>query len=145
MHQIDYRHLLDHDSPDAIVLSILGDFKDTPERQAVSEIVSRLYSKLEGQPKRFREYFYMMEILSDNRNLKGFIKEAKQMITQVKLENLPSYELGMEEGMEKGREEGVEKGIAMLVMRLLKKHSPEAVAEMLELSLQQVLEIKAKN
>ena len=149
MHQIDYRHLLDHDSPDAIVLSILGDFKDTPERQAVSEIVSRLYSKLEGQPKRFREYFYMMEILSDNRNLKEFIKEAKQMITQVKLENLPSYELGMEEGMEKGmekgREEGVEKGIAMLVMRLLKKHSPEAVAEMLELSVQQVLEIKAKN
>ena len=67
------------------------------------------------------------------------------MITQVKLENLPSYELGMEEGMEKGREEGVEKGIAMLVMRLLKKHSPEAVAEMLELSVQQVLEIKAKN
>jgi predicted transposase YdaD len=144
MHNIDYRQLLAKDTPDAIVLSILGDFQDTPERQAVSEIVSRLYRKLGDQPKRFREYFYMMEILSDNRHLKEFIKEAEKMITQVKLENLPSYELGLEKGLEKGLEEGQAKGISLLVLRLLKKYPPETVAEMLELSFDQVLAIKNK-
>ncbi len=134
MHNIDYKQLLAKDSPDAIVLSILGDFKDTPERQAVNEIVSRLYRKLGDQPKRFREYFYMMEILSDNRHLKDFIKEAEQMITQVNVENLPSYELGLEKGLEQG--------MSLLVIRLLKKYSPEAVAEMVELSLETVLAIK---
>ncbi len=141
MHQIDYRQLLAQDTPDAIVLSILGDFKDTPERQAVNEIVSRLHQKLDSQPRRFREYFYMMEILSDNRHLKDFIKEAEQMITQVKLENLPSYELGMEKGMEEGRE----KGMSFLVLRLLKKYPAETVAEMLELPLDTILAIKADN
>ncbi len=76
MHQIDYRQLLAQDTPDAIVLSILGGGKDTPERQAVAEIVGRLHQKIGQETKQFREYFYMMEILSENRHLKDFIKEA---------------------------------------------------------------------
>jgi len=138
MHQVDYRQLLAQDTPDAIVLSFLGDFKDTPERQAVAEIVGRLHQKIGQETKQFREYFYMMEILSENRHLKDFIKEAEKMITQVKLQNLPSYALGMEQGEEKG----LEKGISLMVHRLLKKHSPEDVAKMLELPLDKVLAIK---
>ncbi len=64
------------------------------------------------------------------------------MITQVKLQNLPSYELGMEQGEERGLEKGLEKGISLMVKRMLKKHSPEEVAKMLELPLDKVLAIK---
>ena len=53
-------------------------------------------------PKRFREYLDMLEVLSENRDLKDFIKEAEAMLTRIDVEKLPSYELGMEKGMEKG-------------------------------------------
>lgn len=38
----------------------------------------------------------------------------------------------------------MEEGVSILVKRLLKKYTPETVAEMVELSLEKVLEIKSK-
>jgi hypothetical protein len=40
----------------------------------------------------------MLEVLSQNRDLRGYIKEAETMLTRVDIEKLPSYELGMEKG-----------------------------------------------
>ena len=62
----------------------------------------------------------MLEILSDNRDLKSFIKEAEIMLTHVEVERLPSYELGMEKGMVKGLEKGMEKGEARMLLRQLR-------------------------
>jgi predicted transposase YdaD len=78
--------------------------------------------------KSLRKYLDMLEILSDNRDLKTHIKEAEAMLTQVDVERLPSYELGMEKGMEKGMERGMERGMetgmqkgeARLLSRLLR-------------------------
>ncbi len=173
MHTIDYQKLLLQDSPDAIVLAILCDFNADSESSAVKRIVSQLHDKLHNHPKQFRDYMYMLEVLSDNRNLKTFIKEAETMITNVNIENLPSYELGMEKGIEagieqgikkgteagietgieKGLEQGIEKGIKkgmtkgihMIVKQLLVKNTPEAVAEMTNLSLGDIMDIKNTN
>jgi hypothetical protein len=72
MHSIDYRDLLKQDTPDAIVLAILGDFKHDSKREAVQKIILQLNQKLNTQPQRFREYFSMLEILSENRDLKDY-------------------------------------------------------------------------
>ena len=133
MHHIDYQQLLKQDSPDAIVLAILCDFNADSDQEAVTRIVRQLHGKLHQNPKRLREYMYMMEILSDNRDLKTAIKEAETVITDINIENLPSYELGME------------KGIQQMVKQLLTKNSPEQVAELTEMSLADILAIKNSN
>jgi len=139
MHDIDYQDLLGRDSPDAIVLAILGDFKGHTKRRAVNTIVQRLHQKLCSKPKLFREYLSMMEILSDNRDLKPFIKEAETMITQFDIEKLPSFELGMEKGVKKGLQEGMKQ----IVKQLLKRQTPEIVAEMTDLPLEIVVAINS--
>jgi hypothetical protein len=44
----------------------------------------------------------VVEILSENRDLKPYIREAERMLTQVDITRLPSYELGMEKGKAAG-------------------------------------------
>lgn len=152
MHDIDYQDLLGQDSPDAMVLAILGDFKQHSKRDAVNRIVRQLHQKLEFEPKRFREYLSMMEILSENRDLKPYIKEAETMITQFDIEKLPSFELGlekgikqgMEQGIEQGMEQGIEQGIQKIVKQLLKQQPPETVAKITDLPIELVMAIKNK-
>jgi hypothetical protein len=64
-----------------------------------------------------REYVRMIQILSDNRDLKNEIEEAEKMLTEVKLENMPFYSVGLEKGMEKG----MAKGEAAILVRLLER------------------------
>ncbi len=144
MHHIDYQDLLKQDTPDAIVLAILADFKPHSSRQAVHEIVAQLHKKLHSHPKRYREYLYMLEVLSENRDLKTDIKEAEAMITQVTIENLPSYELGMEKGLQKGMERGIEQGIETIVIQLLSRYSVEQVANLIQLPVDKIMDIKNK-
>ncbi len=62
-----------------------------------------------GEPLRqYLIYIDMLEILSENRELQEIIKKVEKMLTQVGIQKLPSYQLGMEQGLEKGLEEGLE-------------------------------------
>ncbi|MCP4407044.1 MAG: Rpn family recombination-promoting nuclease/putative transposase, partial [Gammaproteobacteria bacterium] len=111
MRQIDCDALLNQDTPDALVLAILCDFKNRPAKDVVHYILTRLKILLKDDESGFRRYIDMLEILSENRALQETIKEVEQMLTQVDIQKLPSYQLGMEQGLEKGREEGMEKGM----------------------------------
>ena len=51
-----------------------------------------------------RDCMLMLEILSENRDLSALIEEEESMLSAIKLEDLPSYEIGIEKGMEKGIE-----------------------------------------
>jgi len=152
MHTIDYQDLLNQDSPDAIVLAILCDFKQHTNREAVKHIVGQLHQKLKSEPKRFREYLSMLEILSENRDLKPYIKEAETMITQFDIEKLPSFELGLEKGIKQGIEQGIvqgieqgiEQGMQKIVKQLLKQQSPETVAKITDLPIEMIMAIKNK-
>jgi hypothetical protein len=62
------------------------------------------------------------------------------MITQVSIENLPSYELGMEKGLQKGMEQGIE----TVIKQLLTSQSPEQVANLIHVSLDKIMHIKNK-
>ena len=93
------------------MLALLCDFGDRDPQLVVNDIFLRLRALRGDSEKRLREYIDMIEVLSENRDLKPYIREAERMLTQVDVTRLPSYELGMEKGMEKGMERGIEKGI----------------------------------
>ncbi len=111
MHRVDCNLLLEKDTPDALVLAILCDFKGRPEQDVVNYIVKRLHELLRDDERGFRDYFEMLETLSDNRQLQGAIDEAKDMLTKIDIRKLPSYRWGIEKGLETGLEKGREKGV----------------------------------
>lgn len=99
MREIDCQHFLQHDSPDALVLAILCDFKERDSRLVVRHIVQRLQALLKDNESGLREYFGMLEILSGNRQLETIVNEEEKMLSAIQLSDLPSYKEGMEKGL----------------------------------------------
>ena len=112
MHTIDCESLIKMDTPDALVLAILCDFKNRSEKDVCFYILNRLSELTAQNSEMLKKYTQMLETLSENRNLKNTIKEVEAMLSAVRIEDLPSYELGHERGMERGVEKGIEKGKA---------------------------------
>ncbi len=98
MHTVDCQLLLAQDTPDALVLAILCDFKERPVQDVVNYIVKRLQQLLKDDESGFRNYFEMLETLSENRSLKSNIDEAKNMLSEIDIKKLPSYNWGLEQG-----------------------------------------------
>jgi predicted transposase YdaD len=111
MHSVDCSIFLTQDTPDALVLAILCDFKGKPVQDMVNYIVLRLRELMGEDESGFRNYFEMLETLAENRDLQPNIKEAEQMLTQVDVTKFASYGWGMRDGLERGRQEGIERGI----------------------------------
>jgi len=138
IHTVDCRILLEQDTPDALVLAILCDFKEHSPSEVVLYITRRLRELLQADEQAFRNYFAMLEILSDNRNLKTEFKEAKTMLTQVNIEQLPSFHWGLEEGMEKG----ITKERIRLATQLLDILEDNMIAEKTGLTIEKVEELR---
>ncbi|VFM98011.1 MAG: hypothetical protein BECKG1743D_GA0114223_105365 [Candidatus Kentron sp. G] len=119
MRHVDCRHLLEKDNPDALVLAIFCDFGDHDPQAVVNHIYTRLRALLRDDDKRFREYVDILHILSGGRDLKRQIEEAEKMLTQIDVERMPYYQLGMERGIERGMELGRDEGETALFIRLL--------------------------
>ncbi len=111
MHNIDCEELIKLDTPDALVLSILCDFKGKDELEVLLYLTKRLAELSGDDEHKLSKYMLMLETLSDNRNLKDKLKEAEQMLREIRYEKLPSYEIGMEKGYEDGQIAGMEQGM----------------------------------
>jgi hypothetical protein len=98
MRTVDCARFLDQKNPDALVLAILCDFKGRAPQLVVNQIFGELFELLGHNPKKLREYLRMIQVLSDNRNLKTEIEEAEKMLTEVRLENMPFYSTGVQKG-----------------------------------------------
>jgi hypothetical protein len=107
---IDCELLLNENSPDALVLAILCDFKDKNPDDIISFILDKLEQYTKDNLNEYRKYMLMLETLSENRNLNKKIKEI-EMLRTTTYQDLPSYEIGFEKGIIKGLEEGIERGI----------------------------------
>ncbi|MFZ4704120.1 MAG: hypothetical protein ACOYMG_29085, partial [Candidatus Methylumidiphilus sp.] len=138
LHTVDSHALLCHDSPDAWVLAILGDFKDSPACEVVHEILARLVQRLGEEPPRLREYIEMLEVLAINRDLNMNIREELDMLT-IDFEKLPTYQMGMEKGNEKGAHA---QALAIAIRLLVKGMEPGQVATLTDLPLSEVSLIK---
>ncbi len=110
MHQIDCQKLIELNTPEALVLSILCDFGDKDELDLLIYIIKRLKELTNNDLYRFGKYMLMIETLSSSRDLESKVKEAEEMLRTVELEKLPSYEIGYEKGIERGIEKGISKG-----------------------------------
>lgn len=97
MHTVNCETLLERNTPEALVLAILCDFKGRPANAVVREIGTRLRLLMHNDDKGFLDYFSMLEILGQNRNLGEQIKETKEMLTQIDVSRLPSYQWGRED------------------------------------------------
>lgn len=144
MRTVDCEMLLEQDTPDALVLAILCDFRDrpVPVQDVVNYIVRRLHELLKDDERSFREYFEMLETLSENRQLQHTIDEAKQMLTQIDIEKLPSYRWGVEKGMEKGMEEGVLQEKRRLAQQLLDVLDDHTIAVKTGLPLEEISSLR---
>jgi hypothetical protein len=106
MTNIDCTYFLNLDTPEALVISILCDFKDKNPDDVILHILKRLKSLTDSNG--FRKYVLMLEELSENRDLKENIKKGEKMLTDFDVTKYPSYELGFESGIEQGVEQGIE-------------------------------------
>ena len=110
MNTVDCSLLLQMDTPDALVLAILCDFKQRPTQDVVNFIVSRLKELTGDDEVKFRNYFRMLETLGDNRDLQNNLDEAKAMLTEVDVKRFASYNWGLKDGRQEGRLEGRQEG-----------------------------------
>jgi len=148
MHTIDCQKFLKMDNPDALVLSILCDFKERSELDVLSYILKRLEELTKDDTHRHGKYMLILETLSSNRNLQKSLKEAEEMLRDIKLEELPSYQIAMERGKEKwvsqgiseGLSQGISQGIIKTAITMIDKFklSVEDVAKELNISLDEL-------
>ena len=118
MRRLDSEHFLRSGNPDALVLAILCDIGGEPE-PVVTHIVEELRRLHGDQLDSLRNSLLKLENLARNRNLQNLVKEKSAMI--VNIEELATYQEGLEQGQEQERQE--------IVLRLLEKFLPEQVAE----------------
>ena len=110
MHKIDCEEFIRLDTPEALVLSILCDFKGKDELDMLIYITRRLEELTKDSDYKLGKYMLILETLSTNRDLQNKLKEAEEMLRDIKYEELPSYEIGMERGIERGFNKGVDYG-----------------------------------
>ncbi|MBK8452944.1 MAG: hypothetical protein WAQ53_04750 [Thiofilum sp.] len=102
MHTVDCGVLIAQDTPEALILAILCDFKQRPAQEVVNYIVTRLKQLSGEDEQRFRNYYEMLETLADNRDLHAQLLEAKNMLTQVDYKRFSTYQWGLEDGINEG-------------------------------------------
>jgi predicted transposase/invertase (TIGR01784 family) len=136
MHTIDCQKFLTMDNPDALVLSILCDFKNKNELDVLIYILKRLEELTEDDEHTFGKYTLILETLSSNRDLQNTLKKAEEMLRDVKMEDLPSYQIAMERGMTKGISQGIISTAIMMIKEF--NLSVEQVAQKLNISIDEL-------
>ena len=142
MHKIDCEKFIKMDRPDALVLSILCDFKGRDELELLLYITKRL-EELVDDSSELGKYMLMLETLSENRDLKEKLKEAEEMLREIKFEDLPSYEIGFERGVERGIERGIESSLKMVAKQMLNMNIDiQKIKEITKLSIEEIKKLK---
>ncbi len=140
MHQLDCEQFIHQNTPEALVMAVLCDFKGRDEADILKELVRKL-ARLSGEDQKgFRDHLKMMEHLSQNRGLTEKFKAVEvEMLREIELENLPSYQIGIERGIERGMEKRVDQGVRQVATKLLNKgQSIEDVMDVTGLSRQEI-------
>ena len=127
MRRLDSEDFLRSGNPDALVLAILCNMGERKPDAVVTHIVSELRRLHGSKIDSFNDSLLKLETLARNRNLQNLVKEKSEMI--VNIEELATYQAGVERGHLQGREEGQEQEQQKIVLRLLDTFLPEQVAE----------------
>ena len=107
---IDCDVLLNQNTPEALVLAILCDFKDKNPKDVIKFIITKLREYSKYNSNEYRKYIMMLETLSTNRDLLDIVKEI-EMLREITYQDLPSYQIGMQQGIQEGMQQGMQQGI----------------------------------
>jgi predicted transposase YdaD len=111
LHKISYKKFIESDSPEAVLLSILCDFENTPAEEIVEQIFNKLRSIDKSQTEQL-QHIRQLDMLSVLRNLqKTVLKFEKNMPITLDIRNDLRFQEGKVEGREEGREIGRIEGI----------------------------------
>ena len=141
MHKQDGGDFLNSENPDALVLAILCNHKGLSSEDLVDQIVRELKRLHGAKLDSLRDSLMMLDVLASNRDLQNLVKESSEML--VEIEELGSYQLGLEQGVEQGLEQGSDRRQREIVLNLLSKLSPEQAAELSGVALSEVEAIAA--
>ena len=145
------RLFINSNTPEMVLLAILGNFGQEKPGTIIAEVLKKL-QQLATNNNLLSKYVIQLNTLSKLRNLQEeTIEQIKAMpihfdITKDVLYN-QGIEKGIKTGIEKGIEQGIEKGIEQGVIAMLKggKHTTVEIAHLMEVTLEQVNAIKEKN
>lgn len=140
MHEIDYRMFMAQNTPDALVMAILCDFKDSNTKVVVHEIICRLMELTQDDKKSLREYIRMLEILASNRHFDFDIQQEFEML-EIEIEKLPSFVMGQK----KEREENKKKFLEIARNFLSVNFPIEKIMEMTGLSKDELENLKKED
>ncbi len=121
-------------------MAILCDFKGKDKRQVIRQVLTRIDQLIADNITQYNDCFLALEILSENRDLKDLIKEEAHMLSEIKLENLPSYEIAFERGEARG-EAKVE---AKIVQKMLTLFEDNKIHEITDIDLSVIKNIRKK-
>lgn len=140
MHTIDCQKFLSMDTPDALVLAILCDFKNKNEKDVITYIITRLRELTSDNTHQLGKYMLALEELSTNRNLQNTLEEVERMLRDMKIEELPGYKIALERGEERGLSQGLSQGIIKTAITMINKFklSVEDVAKELDISVDEL-------
>jgi hypothetical protein len=100
MHRLDCEQFINQNTPEALVIAILCDFKGKDEKRVLRKILCRLIELVGGDKKALRNHIKMMEHLSGNRGLTEIFKAVEvEMLREVDIEKMPSYQIGEQKGL----------------------------------------------
>jgi predicted transposase/invertase (TIGR01784 family) len=148
MHQLDCERFIRQGNPDALVMAILCDFKGRESSEVIENIIDHLISMTGADHKALRRYLKMLESLSVNRNLFNEFKQVElKMLSEIDIEKLPSYQIGIDKGIEQGIEQGLEQGIihekqAVARAALQQGLKPRLIATLTGLTMEQIQLLK---
>jgi len=100
---LDCELFLNSNESDFIILSILCDLEKKDKSKFIRKVLYKLYELNRDDENTLKNYLLKLETVAELRDeLKPIIKEEEQMIDfKVKVEDLPSYEIGFERGEER--------------------------------------------
>jgi predicted transposase/invertase (TIGR01784 family) len=146
--QVDYEVFLNSETPEEIILAILGNFHGENKSEVVKRILKTLKSKTKNK-KKLQKFIFQLEILANLRNLQPeIIKNISNMSIHYDITTDLRYQQGIEQGLEQGIEQGIEQGdlrrLKKMVRNLLNKGmlSLQEIAEAAEVDIDFVIAIQ---
>ena len=147
MRNQDSKYFLNSNNPDALVLAILCDPKNLEPNALVAHIIKELRRLHGDKLDNLRDSLKMLDVLSGNRGLQDIVEETINMY--IDEEKLGIYQAVKKKSEAKGEARGIKKGetrgLNKMVLKLLAKLPPEQVAELSDMSLDEIQAIAATN
>jgi len=144
MRTIDCAVFLNENNPHAVVLAVLCDFKGKDKREVIRQLLIKIDCLTLNNSNQYHDCLLALEILSENRDLKDIVKEEEKMLSEIKLEDLPSYEIGLERGEAK-MEVKMEAKIKNIIQNMLAKFNDIQIHEITDVDLSTIQTIRAKS